>query len=227
MESRKKTVMCWSGGKDCSLALCKLMIGDERDVEFLFSTVTEGYDRVSMHGVRRDLVYRQSDALDMDIEFVTIPQKCSDMQYQEIMGPVVDRYVRDGISSMTFGDIYLEDVRKYREENLARIGMEADFPLWGRITAELAIEFIAGGFLAIVTCVDTEKLSSEFAGRIFDEKFFMDLPERVDPCGENGEFHTFVYDGPMFWETVSFTRGEPVLRDDRFCFYDLEIPVGI
>jgi uncharacterized protein (TIGR00290 family) len=227
MESDDKTVLCWSGGKDCMLALGKLELDLGQYVRFLMTTVTEGYDRVSMHGVRRELLEDQSDALDMDLEFVTIPQNCSDLQYQQIMGAVVEDYLNRGITSIAFGDIYLEEVRKYREENLAKVGMRADFPLWGRITAELALEFIANGNLAIVTCVDTDQLSAEFAGRIYDDDFFMDLPERVDPCGENGEFHTFVYDGPMFWKTVSFKRGETVMRENRFCFYDLEVPVGI
>jgi uncharacterized protein (TIGR00290 family) len=227
MESRNTTALCWSGGKDCSLSLHRLRSAGDTEVPLLLTTVTEGYDRISMHGVRRELLERQADALGMGLQCVTIPKGCSDREYRGRMAAAMEDLLNQGITSVAFGDIFLEDVRRYREENLAELGVEARFPLWGADTSELAREFTANGFRAAVTCVDTEQLPAEFAGRVYDEAFIADLPEGVDPCGENGEFHTFVYDGPVFREPVSFERGEPVMREDRFCFYDLELPVGV
>ncbi len=217
-------IFTWSGGKDSALALYKIQTSGNCQVEALLTTVTSGYDRVSMHGVRRSLLRMQAAALDIPLTEVEITQKADNTEYEVQMKEALLRYKQLGIRQVAFGDLFLEDVCRYRTENLARVDMTAFFPLWGRPTASLADQFITAGFKAIVTCVDREVLDKSFVGREYDESFLNDLPQHVDPCGETGEFHTFVYDGPNFSRSVPVVRGEIVLRDERFWYCDL-LPV--
>jgi len=178
-----------------------------------------------MHGVRRVLLEQQAVSLDYPLCQVLISKSSSNEEYEARMQEALEKYKSSGVSSVAFGDIFLEDLRKYRETNLSKIGMRATFPIWKRESFELARTFIALGFKAVVTCVDSKALDKRFVGRLFDEQFLSELPSDVDPCGENGEFHSFVFDGPMFRKKVSFEPGEIVLRDNRFYFCDL-LPSG-
>lgn len=211
----------WSGGKDSALALHELSKDENVHVAALLTTVTEGYDRISMHGVRRDLLKKQVESLGYPLEEITIPQKCSNEIYEQRMQRVLERYRGQGVVKAAFGDLFLEEIRKYREERMSRIGMQCVFPLWGINTAELARRFVDLGFRAVIVCVDTQVLDSRFAGREYDHNLLRELPAEIDPCAENGEFHTFVYDGPIFSKPVKVQRGEKVLRDDRFFYCDL------
>ncbi len=219
---KNRTLLAWSGGKDCALALYELTRGGDAEIAALLTTVTEGYDRISMHGVRRTLLAAQAAALGYPLEEVPIPPQCSNEVYEQRMGQALEKYRRAGVLDAAFGDLFLADVRAYREERLGRIGMRPVFPLWGRDTGELTRQFIRLGFRAIVVCVDTQALDQAAAGREYDESFLDDLPPGVDPCGENGEFHTFVYDGPLFRNPIQVERGENVLREQRFYYCDLQ-----
>ncbi len=217
---KRRMLLAWSGGKDCALALYELKQRPDVEVAALLTTVTEGDGRVSMHGVHRKLLAEQGEALKIPLEEIPIPRNCSNEIYEDRMRRVLERFGREGISEAAFGDLFLQDVRSYREERMARIGMKAIFPLWGLNTENLAGRFIQLGFRAVIACVDTQMLSREFAGREYDAAFLSDLPSGVDPCGENGEFHTFVYDGPIFHHPVQAIRGEKLLRDNRFYYCD-------
>ena len=174
-----------------------------------------------MHGIRRVLIERQADALGIALEKVPLSRVSSNEEYESRMQELLERYKEQGVSTVVFGDIFLEDLRRYREERLATVGMKGAFPLWGRDTAELARGFVRQGFKAVITCVDSEQLDPGFAGRVFDEAMLASLPPGVDPCGENGEFHTFVHDGPVFRAPIEHSTGEIVLRDERFWFCDV------
>jgi uncharacterized protein (TIGR00290 family) len=202
------------------MALHELRRNASYEIAALLTTVTEVYDRISMHGVRRELLERQAAALGLPLEIVTIPPVCANANYEARMGAALLRWKARGIRRVAFGDIFLEDLREYRERNLARIGMEAIFPVWLRPTNELVREFIGLGFRAVTVCVDPKKLDGSFVGREINEEFVADLPKGVDPCGENGEFHSFVFDGPGFAGPVELSRGEIVLRDG-YWFCDL------
>jgi uncharacterized protein (TIGR00290 family) len=217
----EKVILTWSGGKDSALALYELQTTLGYEVSALLTTVTEDYDRVSMHGVRCALLGRQARSLGIPVERVYISSKSSDEEYESRMKEMLTRYRRMGVSSVAFGDISLEDVRKYRERNLSKLGLNGLFPLWRKGSRRLANRFIDLGFKAIVTCVDSTALAKSFAGRVFDRQFLADLPSSVDPSGENGEFHSFVYDGPIFRRKIRCEKGEVVLRDNRFYFCDL------
>jgi len=213
-------LFCWSGGKDSCMALHELRRDPLREVVALLTTVTEGFDRISMHGVRRILLERQAAALGLPLEIVTIPPKCVNTEYESRMEAMLLTWKARGITEVAFGDIFLEDLREYREKNLAKVGMKTLFPIWKRPTNELVRDFIAQGFRAVTVCVDPKVLDESFVGREIDAEFLAALPAAVDPCGENGEFHSFVYDGPGFSAPVKFTIGEKVLRDG-FWFCDL------
>ncbi len=217
----QRALMAWSSGKDGALALHEIRQGGECEVVALLTTVTEGYDRVSMHGVRRELLERQAESIGVPLAIVWIPRECSDEDYAARMGAALEEQAARGVSSVIFGDVFLEDVRQYREDSLAQVGMRAVFPLWQRDTAALARQLIDQGFRAITTCVDSEHLDRSFVGREFDDAFVADLPDGVDPCGENGEYHSFVYDGPIFREPVACTVGQIVLREERFWYCDV------
>jgi uncharacterized protein (TIGR00290 family) len=212
-------VLSWSGGKDSGLALHEARrLG--WNVIGLLTTVTEGYDRISMHGVRRQLLHLQAVAAGLPAIEVSIPPACPNAVYQKRMGEVVGRLIREGVRAFAFGDLFLEDVRAYRELQLASTGAAALFPLWGRDTAQVGREFVDLGFRAVVCAVDPRKLDPSFAGRDYDLAFLADLPPGVDPCGERGEFHSFVWDGPIFAQPIPVRCG-PVVERDGFVFADL------
>jgi uncharacterized protein (TIGR00290 family) len=213
-------LFCWSGGKDSAMALHALQSAQNHRVTALLTTVTEQFDRISMHGVRRALLERQAESIGLPLHAVLIPPQCVNTTYEARMNQALREHLGRGVRRVAFGDIFLEDLRVYRERNLAQIGMEALFPIWKRDSHELARDFLRLGFQAITVCVDPRVLDSSFAGRVLDESFFANLPSGVDPCGENGEFHTFVFDGPVFQKPIRFVAGEKVLRDG-FCFCDL------
>ena len=217
----EKVVFAWSSGKDSARALDEIRQDDRFDVVSLLTTVTEGYDRVSMHGVRIALVEQQAASIGLPLEKVYIPKESSNENYEAAMRDALLRYKANGVIGVAFGDLFLEDLKVYREMKLAEVGMKAIFPLWKRDTTELAQSFIRQGFRAIITCVDSQVLGGEFSGRFYDEQFLAHLPPHIDPCGENGEFHSFVFDGPFFSNSVRFEKGEVVVRDNRFHFCEL------
>jgi uncharacterized protein (TIGR00290 family) len=221
MTTIEKVLLTWSGGKDSAMALHALKASGVYEVLALLTTVTEEYDRVSMHGVRTTLLERQAESLGLPVEKMYIGADASNEEYEARMRDKLVYYQAGGVSSVAFGDLFLGDVRRYREENLSKVGMKGLFPLWGTDTSELAHSFIDLGFKAVVTCVDSNLLDGAFVGREFDEQFLAALPPAIDPCGENGEFHTFVYDGPLFRGEIPHKRGEVVLRDSRFYYCDL------
>jgi uncharacterized protein (TIGR00290 family) len=224
--SRKPVIVAWSGGKDCTLALREIELGGQYSPVALLTTVTSGYERISMHGVRRSLLQAQAASLGVPLHEVEISPRADNGEYESKMDAALStlRSAVPGTCGVVFGDLFLEDIRAYRESNLARVGLSAIFPLWGRDTREVAKQFTGLGFRAAVVCVDSTALGRSFAGRGYDESFVADLPDGVDPCGENGEFHTFVYDGPLFANPVAHVRGEVVLRDERFFYADLLDP---
>ena len=217
----EKVILSWSGGKDSAMALRELLRDRQYQTESLLTTITKGYDRISMHGVRVSLLDLQARALGLPIVKVFIPQAPSNEQYESTMREVLEREHANGVTTVAFGDIFLEDIRRYREEKISQVGMKAIFPIWRKDTRELALEFIAAEFRAILTSVDSTQLDSSFVGRTFDASLLSDLPVGVDPSGENGEFHTFVYDGPTFSQPISVRKGEIVLRENRFYYCDL------
>lgn len=217
----EKAIALWSGGKDSALALFETKKSQSYKLEALLTTLTRDFDRISIHGVRRILLERQAEALGLPLKEMFIVKDASNVDYECELLKSLTQQRADGVSAVVCGDIFLEDVRKYRDELLAKAGLRGVYPLWKRNTAELARTFLTQGFKAVITVVDGEVLGKEFAGRDYDEKFLSDLPANVDPCGEKGEFHTFVYAGPLFHRKVTFTRGEVVFRDNRFYFCNL------
>lgn len=217
----EKVMLSWSGGKDSALCLYEMRRSGAWEVAGLLTTVTEDYGRVSMHGVREAVLAEQAEAIGLPLVPVTLPADCSNEVYEKRMGEVLEKQRTLGVLTVAFGDIFLEDVRRYREARLAEVSMKALFPLWKRDTSELARTFVHLGFRAVVTCVDSSALDGRFAGRDFDESFLRDLPAGVDPCGENGEFHSFVWHGPVFARPVPIERGKVVVRDGRFWCCDL------
>jgi uncharacterized protein (TIGR00290 family) len=219
----RDVIVAWSGGKDSALALREIR-GDARyRVAALLTTVTAEYDRISMHGVRRTLLRQQTQALGLPLEEVLISPRASNDEYETNMGAALAalRTRIPGLGTVVFGDLFLADIRAYRERMLARIGMRGLFPLWLRDTRALAHDFVRVGYRAVLVCVDAAQLDGAFAGREFDADLLHDLPPRVDPCGENGEFHTFVYAGPGLRQPVRHERGPVVVRDGRFVYCDL------
>ena len=221
MENATPILFCWSGGKDSALALHALLQRKDVRVTGLLTTVTEDYDRISMHGVRRALLLQQAEALGLPLHEVRIPPQCLNPIYESRMEHALRAQLAEGVRTVAFGDIFLEDLREYRERNLARLNMHAIFPIWKRDTQELASEFCQRGFRAIAVCIDQKKLNRSFAGRELTTDFFADLPAGIDPCGENGEFHTFVFAGPIFSKPIAVQRGQVVDRDG-FIFCDLK-----
>jgi uncharacterized protein (TIGR00290 family) len=217
--SRPSFALSWSGGKDSALTLWTLC-RQGREPEALITTVTDTYERISMHGVRRELLARQSEALGIPLVEIVIPPTCPNAVYEARMAGAFASPPLSGVEEVVFGDLFLEDVRAYREQRLAAGGKRGLFPLWGRDTGELAREFIAAGFEAIIVCLDPRTLDPSFAGRSYDEQLLAQLPANVDPCGENGEFHTFVHAGPIFAQPIACETGETVQRDG-FVFCDL------
>jgi uncharacterized protein (TIGR00290 family) len=218
--AKERIVLGWSGGKDSSLALRKLLADGRHEVTALLTTCTEGFRRVSMHGVRCSLLNRQAAALGLPCRKVFIPQNCTNDDYERLMRAACLEFKSAGITQVAFGDLFLADIRAYRDRMLAQVGMTALYPIWGLSTAQLAREFIRDGFRATLVCVDLAKLDASFAGRAFDESLLNDLPASADPCGENGEFHTFVHAGPIFRHPVACRIGAVVPRG-QFQFADL------
>jgi len=220
MNPRPKVLLAWSSGKDSAWSLHLLRAAGAVEVVGLLTTINQGVDRVAMHAVRTELLRAQAEAAGLPLWPVPIPWPCSNAEYEAAMGVAMARARREQIDAVAFGDLFLEDIRRYREERLAPTGLRALFPLWGQPTAPLARQMIAGGLRARLTCVDPRSLEARFAGRDFDEALLAELPETVDACGERGEFHTFAYDGPMFARPIPIQTGETVTRDG-FVFTDL------
>jgi len=217
----KRALLAWSSGKDSAWSLHLLRQNPEISVAGLLTTINEAFDRVAMHAVRRTLLERQCEAAGIPLWATPIPWPCSNQQYESRITEVCRRAVAENIEAIAFGDLYLADIRAYREKQLAGTGLEPMFPVWKIPTGELARQMVRSGLRAKLTCVDPKILPASFAGREFDSELLADLPAGVDPCGENGEFHTFAYDGPMFRWPVPVEVGEVVQRDG-FVFADLQ-----
>ncbi|HTM10525.1 MAG TPA: ATP-binding protein [Verrucomicrobiae bacterium] len=215
-----KALLSWSSGKDSAWTLHVLRSAGEVEVAGLLTTVNEAYARVAMHAVRVELLEAQAEAAGLPLWKVAIPSPCTNERYDAAMRAALQRAETEQIAAFAFGDLFLADIRAYREERLRDSGVRPLFPIWARPTHELAREMIAGGLRARVTCVDPKQLPASFAGREFDAAFLADLPPGADPCGERGEFHTFAYDGPMFSRPVPIRSGDIVERDG-FVFADL------
>jgi uncharacterized protein (TIGR00290 family) len=216
-------LVSWSGGKDSCLALYEIQKTPNLHVEALLTTLTRDFDRISMHGVRRALLERQAASLGLPLQQILISKDATNEEYESKMGEALSAYRDSGIDRVAFGDLFLQDIRAYRERLLAKHDMVGLYPIWGRDTSKLIREFIEAGFKTAVVCVDPAQLDPSFVGRVIDDEFLAQLPPGVDPCGENGEFHTFVFDGPIFRNPVKFSFGEIVCRDS-FWFCDL-VPV--
>lgn len=223
--NKTRVALAWSGGKDSALALAALRADPDVDVVALVTTMTAEYDRISIHGVRRTVLEAQVAALGIPLVEVSIPPAASNVVYEQAFAAALAdlRGEHPALRRLAFGDLFLADVRAYRERLLATLDWEPLFPLWGRDTAALASEFVGRGFRAILTCVDTTQLDAEFAGREFDAALLASLPAGVDPCGENGEFHTCVYAGPIFARPLRLHAGQRVLRDGRFQYCDVRL----
>ncbi len=204
--------MNWSGGKDSSLALYHILKNKNYSVEKLLTNINNEFSRISMHGVREELLEQQAEDIGIPLQKLVLDDRPSMIEYEKQMMGMINQLQEEGFTHSIFGDIFLEDLKKYRETQLAKASMNAVFPLWKRDTSKLIHEFIDLGFKAIIVCINEKYLDKSFCGRIIDESFIADLPENVDVCGENGEFHTFVFDGPIFKQPVAFTKGEIVYR---------------
>ena len=220
--SMKRILLSWSSGKDSAWSLHVLQQRGEYEVVGLLTTFNEVADRVAMHAVRRELVERQAAAVGLPLWAVPLPWPCSNEQYESRMAQTCTKAVREGIEGVAFGDLFLEEVRAYRQKQLKDTGLEPIFPVWGLPTDALAKEMIGSGTRAKLTCIDTGKLDRSFVGREFDESLLSDLPKEVDPCGERGEFHSFVYAGPMFDTVLAVSVGETVFHE-HFAFADLRV----
>ena len=222
---KKKVFLSWSSGKDSDWALHMLRQQGDCEITGLLTTLNAAFDRVAMHSTRREILEQQAQAAGLPLITVPLPWPCSNADYERIMQDVCRTAVEQGVTAIAFGDLFLEDIRAYRERQLRGTGLEPIFPLWQIPTRRLAEEMISGGLRAKLVCVDPKKLSPDFAGLDFDSQLLADLPAGVDPCGENGEFHTCVYSGPMFSREIPVTCGESVERDG-FCFCDVMTSTG-
>lgn len=209
---KKKALFNWSSGKDSALALYKILQNPEFEIDCLLTSVNQQYQRISMHGVRVELLKQQAESIGLPLEIMQIPEMPTMEVYEKVMRKTLGKLKKQGITHSVFGDIFLEDLRKYREDKLAEIGFEGVFPIWKIPTPNLIQEFISLGFQTIVVCVNERYLDKSFVGRVIDQNFINDLPDNVDVCGENGEFHTFTFDGPIFSKPVAFEIGEIVYR---------------
>jgi uncharacterized protein (TIGR00290 family) len=209
---KQKALFNWSSGKDSALALYKILKEDQFEITSLLTSINQEFKRISMHGVSVSLLEKQAESLGFPLIKMEIPKEPSMEDYQKIMSETMSKIKSQGVTHSIFGDIFLEDLRTYREEQLQSIGMKAVFPLWKQNTSDLIYEFLDLGFKTIVTCVNETYLDKSFAGRIIDREFIKDLPENVDPCGENGEFHTFTFDGPIFKNPIEFEIGDTLKK---------------
>ncbi|HEY5103311.1 MAG TPA: hypothetical protein VII70_11060 [Steroidobacteraceae bacterium] len=219
--SKERVVLSWSGGKDSAMAAYHLLAAQKFEIAALLTTVTEDFDRISMHGVRRELLQRQTQSLGIPLQTLLIPKECSNEIYETRLRETLIGFKAQGISRIAFGDLFLADVKHYRDRLLAQVGMSGLYPIWLRDTDELVRTFIGLGFKAILSCVDTQAISASFAGREIDLQLLHDLPPGADPCGENGEYHSFVYAGPIFKEPISCKAGECIMRTARFNYCDI------
>ena len=217
---RRKTLLSWSSGKDSAWALHVLQREPHVDVAGLFCTVNKEFDRVAMHAVRVELLQQQAKSVGLPLYMIRIPYPCSNDEYDEAMASFIDEAKKENIECFAFGDLFLEDVRRYREERLKETGIMPIFPVWGIPTKELSRKMVASGLKAVITCVDPRFLAREFSAREYNGSFLDDIPEGVDPCGENGEFHSFAFNGPMFQNPIEILLGETVHRDG-FVFTDI------
>jgi len=222
---KPSVVVSWSSGKDCAFALHQVKTEGQFEVVGLLTTLNQENDRVAMHGVRKELLEMQMDALGLPAEMVMLPMPCDNETYRQLIGDTVETLRDRGVQQVVFGDLFLEDIRQYREEQMQGSGLAPLFPLWLRDTGQLSREMVESGLRAVVTCVDQRALSADYVGRQYDHAFLDELPSGVDPCGENGEFHTLVTDGPMFSAAISIQIGEKVTRGD-FIFADVLPVVG-
>lgn len=225
MTSKPRAWVCWSSGKDSAWALHVERQRGEVEVVGLLTTVTDAYNRVSMHGVRAEVLAAQAESVGLPLLRVPIPVPCSNAAYEAAMGKAVQQALAQGVAYMIFGDLFLEDVRRYRESQLAGTGISPRFPLWRRPTRSLAEEMIRAGLLARVTCLDPKRVPRELAGSVFDPEFLGRLPAEVDPCAERGEFHTCALAGPMFQRAIAVEVG-PTVQRDGFVFTDLALAAG-
>jgi uncharacterized protein (TIGR00290 family) len=217
---KKRTLLSWSGGKDSAWALQVLRQQEDIEVVGLFCTFNKKYERGAMHAVRNELIHRQAASVGLPLELIPIPDPCSDSEYKAIMADFIEGVKSMGIECIAFGDLFLEEIRSYREKSLAGTGITPLFPLWGIPTGELSKEMVSSGLRAKITCIDPKQLSAEFSGHEYDSSFLAQIPDSIDPCGEKGEFHSFAYDGPMFNDKVNICVGETVTRDG-FIFTDI------
>jgi uncharacterized protein (TIGR00290 family) len=218
---KERVVLSWSGGKDSAMTAYHLIASQKYEIAALLTTVTKEFDRISMHGVRRELLEMQALALDVPLHVVLIPKDCSNDIYEGQMSEAFRHFKSHGITKIAFGDLFLADVKEYRDTRLARDGMTGLYPIWLRDTAELVRTFIGLGFKAKISCVDTHAIDAAFAGREIDDQLLRDLPPSADPCGERGEYHSFVYSGPIFRRVIACRSGETSMRLSRFNYCDI------
>ena len=210
---KKKAIFNWSGGKDSALALHRVLQEDDYEIGKLLTSINTHHQRISMHGVREKLLEQQAASIGIQLQKLCLPEEPDMDQYNQLMQKMMDALKKEGYEHSFFGDIFLEDLKKYREERLNNQGFSAHFPIWKEDTRTLIRQFLDLGFKTILVCIKSDLLDKSFAGRMIDERFLEDLPDNVDPCGENGEFHTFVFDGPIFRYPVQFEIGEKVYRE--------------
>lgn len=218
---KEKVALSWSGGKDSAMAAYHLLASQRYEIAALMTTVTAEFDRISMHGVRRVLLERQAESLGFPLHTIMIPKDCPNGVYEARMREALGRFKGQGITKVAFGDLFLADLKQYRDERLAQVGMTGVYPIWLRDTEELVRTFIGLGFKGILACVDTKAIDAAFAGREIDHDLLRDLPESADPCGEYGEYHSFVYAGPLFKKPIACKAGERVMRTPRFNYCDI------
>ena len=219
---KKKTLVSWSTGKDAAWTYLQLAADPEIEVVGLFCSVNAQYQRTAVHSVRIELLQRQADAMNLPLDIIEIPYPCSNLEYEAIMDAFVEKAKQRGVVNFAYGDLFLTDIKNYRVNNLVNTGIEAIFPLWELDTQQLAIDMLAGGQKAIVTCVDPRRLSADYVGKMFDSEFIASLPKGIDPCGENGEFHTFVFDSPLFSEAIDIKTGN-INSEGHYTWVDLEL----
>ena len=218
--TKEKIIFCWSGGKDSAMAFHEIQKEGRYEIVALLTTMADDFDRICMHGVRSRLLEQQAEAVGVPLHKIYVARSPTNKEYEAKMEEALLFYKSRGIAKVGFGDIFLEDLKEYRDKNLSKIGMSGLYPIWKRDTKELINAFVDMGFKAAIACVDTRVLAPSFSGRMIDRSFIADLPAKVDPCGENGEFHSFVYDGPIFKRPVEFSLGESHVAEG-FCFRDL------
>ena len=217
---RERVIFCWSGGKDSALALHALRQAGDVEIRALLTTVSEDHDRICMHGVRRELLLRQAEALGVPVVEVRLAAEPTNKEYERKMAEALLSFKAEGITRVAFGDIFLEDLKQYRDRQLASIGMTGIYPIWKQDSRSLIERFVRDGFRAALVCVDLQALPERFLGRDIDASFLADLPQGVDPCGENGEYHSFVYEGPIFRNPIPIRRGD-IRRTERFLYRDV------